>query len=171
MTASSWFGHSLIRGPDGPDGPSPRRIDPLQLPHGLPASAWADDAIRPYVPSGYAACLIHENWEDPFQESTLTLPEKLAMLPAAAADILRDREAVPTDDYGPSDDCLGMTTADARLLDAALRNAELEQDEGRNGSLLEYHIVLDSAAPDAWRLGVWFEPILPDGTITCSSCG
>ena len=30
--------------------------------------------------------------------------------------------------------------------------------------LLEYHIVLDSAAPDAWRLGVWFEPILPDGT-------
>ena len=68
-------------------------------------------------------------------------------------------------------DCLGMTTAEARLLDAALSDAGLEQDEWRNKYLLEYHVVLDSAAPDAWRLGVWFEPILPDGTIGCTSCG
>jgi hypothetical protein len=159
------------RGPDMPGGGSPMRLDPVLLPDQLPASAWADATIRPYVPSGYAACLILENWEDPFQESTVSLSEKLAMLPTAAADLLRDREEVLSDSYDASSDCVGMTTAEARLLDEALSNAGLEQDDGRNGSLLEYHVVLDRAAPDAWRLGVWFEPILPDGTITCSSCG
>ncbi len=148
-----------------------RRLDPRTLPDLLPAKAWADITVRPYVPFGFAACLVLENSEDPFQESSITLPEKLAILPAAAADLLRGRAEVPSDGYGATFDCLGMTTAEARLLDAALRDAELEQDEGRNSSLLEYHVVLDSAAPDASRLGVWFEPILPDGTIGCTSCG
>jgi hypothetical protein len=147
-----------------------RRLDPRILPDVLPENAWADITVRPYIPRGFAACLIVENWEDPFQELTLSLPEKLAMLPAAAADILRDRERVPSDSYDASSDCLGMTTAEARLLDAALSDAGLAQG-GRNSSLLEYHIVFDSAAPNAWRLGVWFEPILPDGTIGCTSCG
>ena len=164
-------GVELVRALAGEPVDGDRRLDPRTLPDQLPANAWADITVRPYVPSGFAACLMHENWEDPFQESTLTLPEKLAVLPAAAAGILRDREEVPSDSYGATSHCLGMTTAEARLLDAALRNAELEQDEWRNRYLLEYHIVLDSAAPDAWRLGVWFEPILPDGTIGCTSCG
>lgn len=148
-----------------------RRLDVRTLPDLLPASAWADATVRPYVPSGFAACLVVENWEDPFQEMTLTVPERLAMLPAAASDLLRDREAVPSDDYDPSFHCLGMTTAEARQLDGALSDAGLVQDEWRNRYLLEYHVVFDSAAPDAWRLGVWFEPILPDGTIGCTSCG
>jgi hypothetical protein len=144
---------------------------PLRLAEWMPASGWEDQTIRAYVPSGYATCLMVENLEDPFQELTLPLPQKLAMLPAAAADFLRDREAVPSDAYDASSDCLGMTTAEARELDDILSNAGLPQDEGRNGSLLEYHVDFDGPAPDAWRLGVWFEPILPDGTITCTSCG
>jgi hypothetical protein len=31
--------------------------------------------------------------------------------------------------------------------------------------------VLDRLEAGIWWLEVWFEPILPDGTITCSSCG
>lgn len=164
-------GVELVRALAGEPVEGLRRLDPRELPDQLPASAWTDITVRPYIPSGFAACLAFENWEDPFQESTLTFAEKLAMLPAAAADLLRDREEVPSDDYDASMDCLGMTTAEARLLDAALSDAGFEQDEWRNRYLLEYHIVLDSAAPDAWRLGVWFEPILPDGTIGCTSCG
>jgi hypothetical protein len=156
------------------EGPAPyetKRLDPRQLPDLLPANAWVDITIRPYVPSGFAACLVVED-DDPFQVGSLvlTLSEQLATLPAAAADILRDRDAVPSDGDDPSD-CLGMTTAEARQLDGALRGAGLAQDESRNRYLLEYHILLDSADPDGWRLGVWFEPILPDGTIGCSSCG
>lgn len=144
---------------------------PLRLAEWMPASGWEDQTIRPYVPSGYATCLVVENWEDPFQEMTLTLPEKLAILPAAAADFLRDREAVPSDAYDPSFDCLGMTTAEARQLDGVLSEAGLEQHEWRNRFLLEYHVDFDGPAPDAWGLGIWFEPILPNGLITCTSCG
>lgn len=164
-------GVELVRMLAGEPVQGARRLDPRTLPDVLPANAWADITVRPYVSSGFAACLMLGNPEHPFQELTLSLPEKLAMLPAAAADILRDRERVTSDHYDASSDCLGMTTAEARLLDAALSDAELAQDEWRNRSLLEYHIVLDSAATDAWRLGVWFEPILPDGTIGCTSCG
>jgi hypothetical protein len=146
-----------------------KRLDFRNLSDRLPEAAWQDVTIRPYVPSGFAACIWHANWEYPFQESTLTLPDKLAMLPAAAADFLRDRELVHG--YDGVSHCLGMTTAEARQLDEALRGAGLAQDEWRNGFILEYHAVLDSAAPKAWRIEVWFEPILPDGTIGCTSCG
>jgi hypothetical protein len=105
--------------------------------------------------------------------SPMTLPEKLAALPPDVSGILRDRELLPTTGTGvlPYEDCHGMTTADARLLDAALRHAEFEQDAERNRSLLEYHLVVDRPEPGLWWLKIWFEPILPDGTITCSGCG
>ena len=144
---------------------------PLRLAEWMPASGWLDQTIRPYVPAGYAACLVVENWEDPFEELTLTLPEKLAILPPAAANFLLGREAVPSDAYDSSSDCLGMTTAEARQLDGILSGAGLDQDEFRNRYLLEYHVDFVGPDPDAWWLGIWFEPILPDGIITCTSCG
>jgi hypothetical protein len=36
---------------------------------------------------------------------------------------------------------------------------------------LQDYAVLDLPEAGTWWLEVWFEPILPDGTITCSSCG
>ena len=144
--------------------------DPLHLPEWLPASAWADMTIRPYVASGYAVCLMVSNSDDPFDDQFATLAEKLAMLPAAGAELLRDR--APVEGYdNPLFHCLGMTTADAWRLDAALRDAGLAQDEWRNGYLLEYHIDLDGNGTETLQLNVWFEPILPDGTIGCTSCG
>lgn len=37
--------------------------------------------------------------------------------------------------------------------------------------MLEYHIDLDGDGPKSRWLNVCFEPIMPDGRITCSSCG
>ena len=142
----------------------------------MPDRAWVDQAVRPYVPSGYAACLFVTNQEDPFIESDMTQQEMLAALPRAARDLLRDRPFVRSDAYGGDSsggisDCLGLDVADARRLDRALRAAGYEQEGWRNRYLLQDYAELDLPEAGTWWLEVWFEPILPDGTITCSSCG
>ena len=134
----------------------------------MPSTAWVDQTVRPYVPSGYAACVGVSEQVNPFTESNMTQEEILAALPRAAADLLRDSAPVvdSSDSYGADPfDCLGMDVADARRLDAALRAAGFEQ----NG--LMYDKVLDRPEAGTWSLSVWYEPILPDGTITCSNCG
>ena len=145
-------------------------LRPEELPGLLPDSAWADREVRPYVPSGYAACLSVTEQEDPFIESGMTQHEMLAALPSAAEALLRDRPFVRSDAYGGDSsggisDCLGMDVADARRLDAALRASGFDQDAWI------YHKVLDRREAGTWWLQVFLEPILPDGTITCSSCG
>jgi hypothetical protein len=120
------------------------------------------------VPAGFAACLIVAEQVDPFTASNMTQEEILAALPRAAADLLRDGPPVvdSSDSYGADPfDCLGMDVADARRLDAALREGGFEQDAWI------YHRVLDRPEAGTCWLNVFMEPILPDGTITCSSCG
>jgi len=171
-------GIELIRGlgAQTSEADVPRRLDPALLPNLLPASAWADRTVRPYVPSRIAACVfvadrvtrggaIHVE-----HDASASLPQMLAMLPGEARDLLVNRTPLPAgqDEYRV---CLGMPTADARRLDAALRDGGLEQDASRNTWLLEYHTDLDGDEPEDRWLNIWFEPILPDGTITCSSCG
>lgn len=144
------------------------RLNPEELPGRLPDSAWVDKAVRPYVPSGYAACVFVSEQVNPFTESKMTQEEILAALPLAAVDLLRDSAPVVdgSDSYGADPfDCLGIDVADARRLDAALRAAGFEQ----NG--LMYHTVLERPEAGTWWLNVWYEPILPDGTVTCSNCG
>jgi hypothetical protein len=145
-----------------------RVLSPEQLPGLLPSVAWVDQTVGPYVPSGYAACLFVSEQVDPFTESGMTQSEILASLPRAAADLLRDSAPVEdsSDSYGEDPvDCLGMDVTVARRLDAVLRADGFER-EG-----LMYHTVLDRPEPGTWWLSVWYEPILPDGTITCSNCG
>jgi hypothetical protein len=91
----------------------------------------------------------------------------LALLPAAADDLLRGKAAVPPLD--DAEDCLALTTEEARLLDRALADAGVEQDEQQNAYVLEYH--LDVPGQDGDLLAIRFEPIYPDGSIGCSSCG
>jgi hypothetical protein len=145
-----------------------RVLSPEELSGLLPSAAWVDQTVRPYVPSGFAACLNVSEQVNPFTESNMTQEEILAALPRAAADLLRDRPPVvdSSDSYGADPfDCLGLDVADARRLDAVLRAAEFEQDAWI------YHKVLDRPEAGTWWLNVFLEPILPDGTITCSSCG
>ena len=148
-------------------------LSPDELPGLLPDSAWADQEVRPYIPSGYAACLFVTEQENPFTESGMSQQEMLAALPRSVSDLLLDRAPVvdSSASYGAHPECVGLDVADARQLEAALRAARFEQDQWRNRYLLEYHTVLDRPEEGLWWLSVWFEPILPDGTITCSSCG
>jgi hypothetical protein len=151
----------------------------------LPDRAWADETVRPYVPNRFAACVfasvLDEFWGDgvsdpPYELPKLTVEERLAMLPAPASDLLHDGNRFESHVYaGPGHPfetaCFGLSVADARELDAAFRDAGLERDLDRNRGLLEYHVDLGRHGPDTWWLSVWFEPVLPDGTFTCSTCG
>ena len=46
-----------------------------------------------------------------------------------------------------------------------------EQEGWRNRYPLQHYDVLELPEGGTWWLEVWFEPILPNGSITCSSCG
>jgi len=176
-------GIELVRGiaVDRPAPDVPNWLDPAILPNQLPASAWADVTVRPYVPTQFAACLIVNGWSTaywpdvPPEVTSLTLDDRVAMLPDAVTDFLSDRDRTwllpaTASSYG-DESCFGMSTADAGLLDAVLRYAGLAQDTSRKPYLLEYHVEFDGSRSDRLWLGIWFEPVLPDGTITCSSCG
>jgi hypothetical protein len=143
--------------------------DPLRLAAWLPTSAWLDQTMRPYVPSGYGACLFVDGDHNTGPQATLI--EKLAMLPRDVAVLLRDRAPVPTTDYGGTSHCLGLDAEAARQLDAELRRSGFEQDQGRNRYLLEYHLDVDGRGSGTRLIEIWFEPRFPDGSIGCSSCG
>lgn len=151
----------------------PRRLDPAELPGQLPDDAWLDRTVRPYIASEYAACLNVSDQENPFLDVSMTLPKMLSALPRPASDLLRGHPHVPYAEPNSPEplECLLLDLAAARRLDAALREAGAEQDESWNRYQLEYHVVLDRAEGETPWLQVLFEPVLPDGTITCSGCG
>ena len=150
---------------------NPLEKNPLRLHEWLPPSAWDDQQFRAYVPFGYAACM------DVAGPSATALSDQpieqlLALLPAPAADLLRGRQTVPQSldiSIWGSDKCLALTTEDARLLDSALRDAGVEQNEQDNARLLAYYV--DYPGQDGAQLGVFFEPVFPDGLVVCSDCG
>ena len=146
----------------------------------LPASAWEDQTIRAYVPSGYGICLFRSDPNELGPISTLdvesTQPDPgqlieqlLNLLPAPVADVLRDSETVPDElgEIGDDRNCLAVTTDEARLLDQALTDAGAEPLD--DPFHLDYH--LDYPGQDGAGVNVLFEPQLPDGSITCSGCG
>ena len=65
--------------------------------------------------------------------------------------------------------CFAVPTEDARQLDRALSDVGLEQDAQAN----QYHLQYQLAYPleDGGLLDVVFEPVFPDGSISCSACG
>jgi hypothetical protein len=152
---------------------TPRFLDPRVLPVLLPDRAWVDATVRPYVPNGFAACLYVSERTGPtyLDDTTLTVADKAAMLPEAAQDVLRAKAIVPMASGDPPADCLGVSTAEARQLDTAFRNAGFQQDAVRNRGTLEYHVEVDRDEPGTWWLSIRFEPLLPDGTWMCSTCG
>lgn len=162
-------GVELVR--SQPDGAAK---DPWHLEQWLPASAWADRTIRAYVPTRYAACAGSSNPNAPIEErvwgtpgTTMPRGQLLAMFPPRVADLLRDRVAVPPLD--DSEDCLGLSTAEARLLHQALLDGGLVQDPRQNEYVLQYEKAIPG--PPGELLTVRLEPVFPDGTVGCSSCG
>lgn len=79
---------------------------------GLPANAWEDRTLRPFVPWRYAACL---NGEPPLA---------LEFLPVEAKDLLLRSPSTDATSYGV--DCREVTLEDARVLVEILSDAGFE---------------------------------------------
>jgi hypothetical protein len=150
----------------GPGGAAPE-MEASQFLGLVPASAWEDQ--RPYVPSGYGACLdLRDAHGDRIDQPTDRL---LAVLPASAADLLTSRPAAPNP-FPPTpgwNACFALSTDDARRLDRALDDAGAERPEPDNQFHLQYQ--LDDPLEEGAQLRIAFEPQFPDGSISCSACG
>jgi hypothetical protein len=141
----------------------------MNLESSLPATEWADRAIKPYVPSRIAVCLrMYDNKvEVPLDLSTL-----LPLLPARAAELLGGREAsseLLTSTFGdPASwgSCFDMTLDEARTLADALLSPSGGGAHEYWGILLGFDYQPDPAQPDATvpdAAYVGFQQLLPDG--------
>ena len=108
----------------------------------LPASAWEDPELRPYVPSRYAVCA-----------------ESPGSLPDPAADLLRSTERIPpaASRYIEEAECFEVTIDHARALAEILSDAGFE-DPGAEDTALY--------STDTNDVTVEYQLILPDGVIT-----
>jgi hypothetical protein len=147
----------------------------------LPASAWKDRQIRAYVAPRYTISYFA-------QPQTLERSRILSLLPAAAQDLLRDKDTVTeqTHPYAPDHTSIpithyvsDLTTEEARALAEALDDAGLKPQPGNAGELAYSFEIpgtsVDSPFPEKGRVRnevfIGFEPSLPDGEHVCSACG
>jgi hypothetical protein len=143
----------------------------------LPASAWADRRLRPYVPSRYMV-----SYGGLFQ--TTERSRILSLLPARAADLLRDRDAEPRrrgyDGGGFTRNSLtyyasDVTTEEARALVKALDDADLKREGGLGYT---FEIPGTSVDPPPPLKGpvrqvvfIGLSPYFPHGETVCLECG
>lgn len=146
--------------------------DPVSV---LPPSAWALREVRAYVPSHYAVCIR--------TSPPKGAPELLSLLPARAADVLRDKNRTASEgDVEASPEgggpvvvqgrwvtyCSKLATEEAREVAEALSG--LDPVPGHTSNvILAYRL----AAGAHWWAGttISFEPYFPHGQVTCSDCG
>jgi hypothetical protein len=141
------------------------------LAHQLPASAWADTEFAAYEPPGYAVC--QGDWDEPIDASRVA-----SRLPLAAQALLRGKERTyDKTDAGlgaaPPLACFEMTAEAARILVGVLADAGFETDgSGPQPTFLEAgsfggymsRPARSGRAPEANRVSLMFQPILPHGT-------
>ncbi|MEN3311273.1 MAG: hypothetical protein V7645_602, partial [Actinomycetota bacterium] len=138
----------------------------------LPASAWKDRQIRAYVASRYAISYFAQ--PQPLERSRV-----LSLLPAAAEDLLRAKDAMSEQWVGSDHYVAYLTTEEARALAQALDDGGLKQEPANRGELgYRFEIPgtsVDSPVPEQGRVRnevfIYFEPSLPDGEHVCSACG
>ena len=152
------------------------RLDAL-LAHptqGLPASAWADNQVRAYVPSAFAVCW--EGWPAKVSDPQSDPSDILALLPPAVRDLLAGKETTRHTGkvgeaggpyYEHAADCAEVTTAEARFLAQTLDAAGIERTEPTAG--LQYSFDLPGQFGEAAL--ITFEPFLPDGEWTTFRSG
>ena len=130
-----------------------RRIDALLTDptSALPSSAWAVREVKAYVASHYAVCL---DTALPKDASYL-----LSLLPAQAADVLRDKSRTRVDGWQATTYCSKLTTEEAREVADAVSGLEREQ------SAWPYSRVYRVAEGVKHWKQTWisFDPYLPDG--------
>jgi hypothetical protein len=153
-----------------------RRVDALLTDpaSALPSSAWAVREVRAYVPSHYAVCI---ETSPPKDASQL-----LSLLPARAADVLRDKSRTRLDGeaFGNTREdvrmrvlgrrvtyCSKLTTEEAREVAEAF--AGLDPDPRWQRHTLAYRVA--EGAHDWETTAIWFEPYFPHGQFTYSASG
>jgi hypothetical protein len=116
----------------------------LTRPASWPASVWADQQIRAYVPTSYSFC---SRWADPTRV--------LALLPEPAGDLL-GTAYLKTDGSKHTPDCARMTTEEARAL-AGILIAETAP----GGSLLGFSLERPEMPENDVLIAL--NPVLPHG--------
>jgi hypothetical protein len=117
----------------------------------LPADAWRDPMIRPFVPSRFAVCT----------STPAPVDDVLSALPPTTADLLRDRSD-RISRWGPTNGrCFDLTTDDARAVVRSLELAGYQPSERDDANALTYQVA------DVFLL---FAPYMPDGEADCG-CG
>jgi hypothetical protein len=124
----------------------------------LPASAWEDREVRPFVPASYGVCISG-------LEPRISVSEIAAALPARVGDLVRVR------DWGENHSgpawfwCTGVATEDARTFAEALDAAAIERNEQPSVPgpeyLFEYQ---DTSRSELLHISFW--PGTPGGRIT-----
>ena len=137
----------------------------------LPSSAWAEQKVRAYVPSHYAVCIDSSPPKD--------ASELLSLLPARAADVLRDKSRTRRDGEpygslypdGPMgvlgqsvEDCYKLATEEAREVAGTLSG--LESAAGSGTHWLAYRVAKGATWWQATTIS--FDPYFPDGRIPFS---
>ena len=138
----------------------------------LPASAWKQRKFRAYVPSRFQVCagaVVVSDLDKPRQGRIVQMgPARfVALLPAAAQDVLRGRDW-NAGRFPPGSRCFAVTTNEARSLAKALDGAG--PATARKGGAIRLHYTFDAPGPSR-QVWISFDPFLPHGEVTCSQCG
>ena len=124
----------------------------------LPESAWAEKQVRAYVPSQFSLCAE--------QDPASWFPDAL---PEGAARILRARPLVEPQGGEPPSLCAVVTTEEARTVLTALEDAGA--DRLPDVYAVSYVLTVRRGTAEVRDVTLVFEPLLPDGSFTCTSCG
>lgn len=124
----------------------------------LPASAWAEQEMRAYVPSRYSVCYSG-------RDEALERPRILDMLPAPAEDLLRALDTTRDEFNGSRGSipywCSVVTTEEARALAQILNDAGVRE---RYEDVFGLGYVFGQRDPGAMAVSLSFEPLLPNET-------
>lgn len=144
------------------------RKGPLRLLEWLPMDAWEVRWPVKYVPSGYGICLYAETRSGQSAEGLTMGPAQLiAMLPSSVSSLLAGRDYVSPTDW--EQECVSVSLDEARVLNRVLSEGDFDQNELINRFMVQ-HAVDVSGASDL-QISLMFEPVFPEGVISCSACG
>jgi hypothetical protein len=143
----------------------------------LPASAWADQEIRTYVPSRFQVCYGGIR-------KTIERDRVLNALPVPVAELLRAMDAqphrIPGDlraalkGHSPTGYCSNLPTEETRVLVRALDDAGLEHNQPADFATFGYRfpVPFSGQGPDPIETSarILIDPYLPHGEAICIPC-
>ena len=142
----------------------------------LPASAWVDQQYRAYVPTEFEICYF--GWETaptdlygpPTNPQSTPIELVRAALPPQVAALLWP-VTTPAGRSAQSE-CAVVSTEDARAADRALRQASVQHNEAWLYMILYvFEVPPPAGRTDTTQGHIGFQPVLPHGYATCTSCG